>query len=217
MFSLLLVWGIMVQKEGAIMNWEQFAVKVMSISKIGLKFSKDDYALENYEELERISREMLNSLPIEPIAKNLYERDLYPTPNVSVRVLLFDNEGRLLMVKEKAEDKWAVPGGWCDVFESPKENAIKEVKQEAGFDIEIDRLVGIFQREKYKDYPTLVSEYVHYFVGHIVNGVARHNHETTDVAFFEVDHLPELSKKTTRLEIGRALEVALYGGEAAFD
>lgn len=199
------------------MNWEQFAVKVMSISKIGLKFSKDDYALENYEELERISRDMLNLLPIEPIAKNLYERDLYPTPNVSVRVLLFDNQGRLLLVKEKVEDKWAVPGGWCDVFESPKENAIKEVKQEAGFDVEIDRLVGVFQREKYKDYPTLVSEYVHYFVGHIVNGTAMHNHETTEVAFFEVDRLPELSKKTTRLEIGRALEVALYGGDAAFD
>lgn len=199
------------------MNWEQFAVKVMSISKIGLKFSKDDYALENYEELERISRDMLNLLPIEPIAKNLYERDLYPTPNVSVRVLLFDNQGRLLLVKEKVEDKWAVPGGWCDVFESPKENAIKEVKQEAGFDVEIDRLVGVFQREKYKDYPTLVSEYVHYFVGHIVNGTAMHNHETTEVAFFEVDRLPELSKKTTRLEIGRAMEVALYGGDAAFD
>ena len=199
------------------MYWEQFAVKVMSISKIGLKFSKDEYALENYEELERISREMLNSLPIEPIAINLYERDLYPTPNVSVRVLLFDNEGRLLLVKEKAEDKWAVPGGWCDVFESPKENGIKEVKQEAGFDVEIDRLVGVFQREKYKDYPTLVSEYVHYFVCLIVNGVARHNHETTDVAFFAIDHLPELSKKSTRLEIGRALQVALYGGDAAFD
>jgi ADP-ribose pyrophosphatase YjhB (NUDIX family) len=199
------------------MNWEQFAVKVMSISKIGLKFSKDEYALENYEELERISREMLNSLPIEPIAINLYERDLYPTPNVSVRVLLFDDEGRLLLVKEKVEDKWAVPGGWCDVFESPKENGIKEVKQESGFDVEIDRLVGVFQREKYKDYPTLVSEYVHYFVGHIVNGVALHNHETTDVAFFAIDHLPELSKKSTRLEIGRALQVALYGGDAAFD
>ncbi len=199
------------------MNWEQFAVRVMSISKIGLKFSKDDYALENYEELERISREMLNSLPIEPIAKNLYERDLYPTPNVSVRVLLFDNEGRLLLVKEKVEDKWAVPGGWCDVFESPKENAIREVKQEAGFDVEIDRLLGVFQREKYKDYPTLVSEYVHYFVGHIVNGVARHNHETTEVEFFAIDRLPELSKKSTRLEIGRALQVALYGGDAAFD
>lgn len=199
------------------MNWEQFAVKVMSISKIGLKFSKDEFALENYEELERISREMLNSLPIEPIAVNLYERDLYPTPNVSVRVLLFDNEGRLLLVKEKAEDKWAVPGGWCDVFESPKENGIKEVKQEAGFDVEIDRLVGVFQREKYKDYPTLVSEYVHYFVGHIVNGAARHNHETSDVAFFAIDRLPELSKKSTRLEIGRALQVALYGGDAAFD
>lgn len=207
----------MLQKEGAFMNWEQFAVKVMSISKIGLKFSKDEYALENYEELQTISREMLNTLPIEPIHKNLFERDLYPTPNVSVRVLLFDDQGHLLMVKEKSEDKWAVPGGWCDVFESIRENAVKEVKQEAGFDIEIDRLVGIFQREKYKDYPTLVSEYVHYFVGHIVNGEPKHNHETTEVAFFDIGQLPELSKKTTIMEISRALQVALHGGDVTFD
>lgn len=207
----------MLQKEGAYMNWEQFAVKVMSISKIGLKFSKDEYALENYEELQKLSREMLNTLPIEPVSKNYYERDLYPTPNVSVRVLLFDEQGRLLLVKEKSEAKWAVPGGWCDVFESPKENAVREVKQEAGFDVEIDRLVGVFQREKYKDYPTLVSEYVHYFTGRIINGTARHNHETTDVAFFDIDDLPELSKKTTKTEIGRALHVALHGGDVACD
>lgn len=208
---------IIIQKEGEKMNWEQYAAKVLSVSKIGLKYSKDPYAIENYEALEILSKEMLNELPGVSIHKNLYERDIYPTPNISVRVLVTNEKNQLLMVKENVEGKWAVPGGWCDVFETVSENAIKEVKQESGYDVKLNRLLGVFQRERYKDYPTLVSEVVHYFSASVIGGGPLHNHETSEVQWFDFHQLPELSKKTTSKEIQRALHVLIHQLDVEFD
>lgn len=191
------------------MNWEQYVVKVLSICKIGLKYSQDPYARENYETLQTLSATILNELPIPSITGNFYERDIYPTPNISVRVIVLDSDQRMLMVKEVAEQKWAVPGGWVDIFETVKEAAIKEVKQETGLDVSIVRLLAVLQRERYKDYPTLVSEVVHYFYARVDSGVLTPSHETDEVAWFPLNQLPELSKKTTKEEISRALHVLL--------
>lgn len=199
------------------MNWEQFAAKVLSVSKIGLKYSKDPYALENYKELEDLSIKMINEVAIPDLEKTIYERDIYPTPNVSVRVLIFNEQGQLLMVKEKDDGGWAVPGGWCDVFYSPKENAKKEVSEETGLTVQIDKLLAVFQREKYKDYPTIVSEYVQYFSASVVSGTMHQNHEVSEVRFFSVNELPNLSRKTTITELTRALNVYYGKEEVQFD
>jgi|SRR5690554_5298051 len=199
------------------MHWEQYAMKVLSICKIGLKFSKDPYAIENYKELQDISKEMLNTLHVYPIKDNFYERDIYPTPNLSVRVLVFNKQQQLLMVKEAMDGKWAVPGGWVDVFDTASQAAISEVKQETGLDIKITRLLAIMQRERYKDYPTLVSEVVHYFLGEYQNGELTPSHETTDVQWISIDNLPELSKKTTQIEVECAIDVALNNKDVYFD
>ena len=71
------------------------------------------------------------------------------------------------------------------VFESPKQNAIKEVKQETGLDVEIVRLCAIMQRELYKSKPTMISEYVMYFLAEIKGGDLQFNHELMDIGFFD--------------------------------
>lgn len=207
----------MCKKEGIFMHWEQYVMKVLSICKIGLKFSKDPYAIENYRELQDLSRDMLNSLHVYPIKDNFYERDIYPTPNLSVRVIVFNDKKQLLMVKEAMDGKWSVPGGWVDVFDTASHAAISEVKQETGLDIKVVKLLAVMQRERYKDYPTLVSEVVHYFLGEYQNGVLTPSHETTDVRWVSLDDLPELSKKTTKKEIERAVDVAINNKEVTFD
>ncbi len=194
-----------------------FISKVLAICRIGQKYTKDDYARENYEELERLALETLHEYTGNDHERNIYVHDVYATPNVSVRVMVFNDENKLLMVKEKQDGNWAVPGGWCDVFESASESGIKEVKQEAGLDIEITQLLGIFQRERYKDYPTLISEYVHYFSGKIVSGELKHNHETLDVGFFDFNDLPTLSKKNTIMELQKAYQVYTGQSPVQFD
>ncbi len=199
------------------MHWEQFAMKVLSICKIGIKYSKDPYAIENYKELQDLSVDMLNSLNIYPIKDNFYERDIYPTPNLSVRVIVLNKQNQILMVKEVMDGKWAIPGGWVDVFDAPSQAAINEIKQEAGIDVRLVRLLAVMQRERYKDYPTLVSEMVHYFLAVHENGDLQTSHETSEVAWFDIERLPELSKKTTKIEIERALDVALNNKDTYFD
>jgi|LSQX01.3.fsa_nt_gb ADP-ribose pyrophosphatase YjhB (NUDIX family) len=207
----------MIPEEGIFLHWEQYVMKVLSVCKIGLKYSKDPYAIENYKQLQNLSNEMLERQQNYPKKDNFYERDIYPTPNLSVRVLVFNEHQELLMVKERSDGKWAVPGGWVDVFDTPAQAAVSEVQQEAGLHVKIVRLLAIMQREKYKDYPTLVSETVHYFLGEYVNGELTPSHETLEVAYFNINQLPELSKKTTAQEIKTAFDVLFNNRPTYFE
>lgn len=198
------------------MKWHEYVMRIMSIARIGQKYTHDDYARENYEELEKLSLDMLNQVSVEPYEKNIFERDIYPTPNVSVRVMI-KQDNQLLMVKEKQDGGWAVPGGWCEVYLSLSENAKKEVKEETGLDVEMTQVLAIMQREKYKDYKSIVSEYVVYVAAHILGGEIQGNHEVTDVGFFNFEQLPELSKKNTITELTRAYNVLLGNKPVQFD
>lgn len=199
------------------MEWNHFLSKLLSISKIGLKFSKDPYALENYQELQDLvvlqSKEV-NQM-IDPV--KLYPKDTYPTPNVSVRVMIFNEKNQLLLVQEKSDNGYAVPGGWCDVFESARQNAIKEAKQETGLDVEIVRLCAIMQRELYKSKPTMISEYVLYFLAEIKGGTLSYNHELSDIGFFDYNALPVLSFKTSQRELDIAMDVIRHQKDVYFD
>lgn len=199
------------------MFWEQYVMKVLSICKIGLKYSKDPFALENYSELEKISLELVNGAQSFPNQGNFYKRDIYPTPNLSVRIIVFNEQGKLLMVKEVADEKWAVPGGWVDVFDTPSEAAVSEVLQETGLTIKPTRLLAVMQRERYKDYPTLVSETVHFFLGEMISGELTKSHETSEVCWIDWNDLPELSRKTSKNEIKIAIDVALNHKDTYFE
>jgi len=198
------------------MKWEEYASRVLAICRIGQKYSKDPYALENYQELEELSLKMMEGRTEPELVRNLYVRDVYPTPSSTVRVLVFNPQGRLLMVKED-DGGWAVPGGWCEVFYSLQKNAVKEVFEEAGIHCEIQALIGVFQREKYKDYPTLVSEYVHYFWATTTDETLHHNHEVSEAGFFDLKELPPLSRKNTEAELRQALAYIKTGQQVPFD
>lgn len=198
------------------MKYEEYVARCQALAKIGLKFSKDPYAIENYEELEKISGQMMSELINDEVI-NIYDRDIYPTPSSSVRVIVFNEHNELLMVQERQDFGYAVPGGWCEVFETLREAAIKEVRQETGFDVEIVRLLAIFQRERYKDYPSVVSEQVHYFLAKIVGGGIKANHEIMNVKFFSLDEICDLSRKNTNKELDTALKVAIENLEVYCD
>lgn len=207
----------MKQKAGEAMNWEQFTSKVLGVSRIGQKFTKDPYALENYEELEKLAVAVLQENVDPDIRINIYERDIYPTPNTSVRVIVFNEAGEILLVKEADSGKWSIPGGWCDLFESSSESGKKEVLQETGLNVRIDRLLAVLQREKYKDYKTLISEYVHYYSATILDGSLNPNHEIIEAGFFLMDELPQLSRKSSYIEIMKALAVYRRERDVDFD
>ena len=194
----------------------QFIIKVAAISKIGLLFSKDPYAIENYNELQNLSKELIEDLGKFKIdGPNYFSRDIYPTPNVSVRALIFNDRKQLLLVKEASLGTWSLPGGWCDLFETPSEAIIKEVIQEAGIHIKVDRLLGISDRIKYKTNKKW-SEYAVMFLATIIEDTKVFGHEVSQVGFFDINSLPELSFKSNQEEIKRAI-AAIEDNTSYFD
>ncbi len=194
----------------------QFIIKVQAISKIGLMFSKDPYALENYQELQELSKQIIEDYGNLKISgPNFFARDIYPTPNISVRALILNSKNQLLLVKESSLGTWSLPGGWCDLFETPSEAIIKEVIQEAGIHMKVTRLLGISDRTKYKANKNW-SEYALMFLGEIIEDTKAFGHEVSEVGFFDLNNLPELSFKSTEVEIKRALK-AIEANTAFFD
>lgn len=180
---------------------------MQSIAKIGLKFSEDPYALENYQEIQEISSAMLEQYTNENLEHdNYFVRDIYPTPNVSVRVLV-EHENKLLFVRERKEKKYSLPGGWCDVFKTAKENALAEVLQESGYIVELDRVLAIFNRGNHTKTKTSISEYSIVFSAKIIGGQATLSHETDRVEFYDRGNLPELSQKNSRHELDLVMDI----------
>lgn len=189
-----------------------YILKIQSIAKIGLVHSKDPYALTNYQQINDLSADFLEHfLEVKLDRPNYFKRDIYPTPNVSVRTVILDqSRKRLLMVREKNEGAYSLPGGWADLYDSPSQTAINESKQEAGADIEIVRLVGIANRTPFKT-PASIPEYVIVFEGKLIGDLKEHEYETDDVSWFDINQLPQISKKTTKGELMRFISATVQG------
>jgi len=194
-----------------------YIVKIQSIAKIGLVFSKDPYAITNYQQINDISLEMLEKfVEIKLDRPNFFQRDIYPTPSISVRTIIFnEDKSKVLMVREKELQAYSLPGGWADLYDTPSETAKNESKQEAGVDIQIIRLVGLTSRTPFKSNKN-VPEYVAIFEAKATSELGEHEYETDDVNWFDVDNLPLISRKTSEEELKRFI-FAAKNGETIYD
>ena len=194
-----------------------YIVKIQSIAKIGLVFSKDPYAITNYQQINDISLDMLEKfMEVKFDRPNYFQRDIYPTPSISVRTIIFnEDKSKVLMVREKELQAYSLPGGWADLYDTPSETAKNESKQEAGVDIEIIRLVGLTSRTPFKSNKN-VPEYVAIFEAKATSELGEHEYETDDVNWFDVNNLPLISRKTSKEELERFI-FAAKNGETIYD
>ena len=142
-------------------QWLQWAKRIQAIAQTGIAFSKDIYDIERYEELRNISVEIIakhTDLEIGKIKDLFADAKGYQTPKVDIRGVVFRN-GQILMVKEKNDNKWALPGGFCDVGLSPSENVVKEIKEESGFIVKPIRLLALLDKNKHPHPPDLQHYY----------------------------------------------------------
>lgn len=190
-----------------------YLIKVQSICKIGLLYSKDPYAITNYKGINRLTLNLLEDfINVKFNRPNYFHRDIYPTPNLSVRTVIFNKERtKVLMVREVKDHTYSLPGGWCDLYDSPSEAAKKECLQEAGATVNITHLVGIIDRipnKEYKNNLNDVPEYILVFEGVIKGELQEHEYETDDVKFFNINDLPKISNKTSYKQLNRILSAA---------
>ena len=186
-----------------------YIIKIQSIAKIGLIYSKDPYAISNYQEINDLSLKFLEEfLEVKFDRPNFFSRDIYPTPNISVRCLIFnEDKTEVLMVREVATQTYSLPGGWADLYNTASETAKIESRQEAGADVEIIKLVALLDRTPFKKAGS-IPEYMAVFEGKLKGPLHEHEYETDDVGFFKINQLPEVSRKTSHEEIRRLIEAA---------
>ena len=124
-----------------ILDW---AMKIKSISQIGLAYTKDPYDKERYQQLEEVATQMLETkldMNNEKIVKVFCNESGYRTPKIDTRAAIIKNN-KILLVHEN-NDTWSLPGGWCDEDQSIVSNTLKEIKEETGLDASIIKLVAI--------------------------------------------------------------------------
>lgn len=125
----------------------------------------------------------------------------YQTPKIDTRGVVFNAEGRVLLVQEAADGRWALPGGYVDIDQTLMGNTAKEVREEAGYTVIPKRLI-LVQDRRFREAPLALSISRFFFECELVGGRFEPNPETLDCGFFALDSLPPLcTRKTSREQI----------------
>jgi len=176
-------------------KWLEWAKRLQAIAQTGLTYGKDVYDIERYEDLRRISVDILaeyTTVPRERIELAFANDPGYATPKTDIRAVAF-REGRILLVREKLDGAWSLPGGWADIGLSPSEVAVKETKEESGFDVAPARLLAVLDKKFHGHPPEPYHVYKMFILCEIEGGEAAGGTETSEVGFFGRDELPALS------------------------
>ena len=189
-------------------RWLDWCQRLQAIAQTGLTFARDPYDRERYEALREIAVEMLAAgSDAEPaVIRDLLAAETgYATPKVDVRAVVFRDD-KLLLVRERSDGGWTLPGGWADVAASPAENVVREVREESGYEVRADRLLAVYDRSLHPHEPPFPFHiYKLFMLCTLVGGAAASTLETDDVGFFGEHELPELS--LTRITRGQVLRM----------
>lgn len=178
-------------------KWLYWAKQLQSLAQTGLEFTENPYDRERYNRIRELSLEIMNEytgLEMKRLADLFANESGYQTPKIDVRAAIFNKREEILLVREKADNKWSLPGGWADIELSLKENLIKEAREEAGAEIIPKRVIGIFDRNRYVDDDFPYSAYKIFVECDLVTSNFSKNTETSDHGFFTQYNLPELSE-----------------------
>lgn len=176
--------------------WLDWAKRLQAVAQTGLTYAQGVYDVERYTEIRRIASEMMaagSGIHDASRIADLFAREKgYATPKVDVRGAVF-RDGRILLVKEREDGCWTLPGGWADIGDSPSVAAIREVREESGYEVAPRKLALVFDRDRHGHPPLPFHVYKLFFVCELVGGAPSPNHETEGVDFFAEDAIPPLS------------------------
>jgi ADP-ribose pyrophosphatase YjhB (NUDIX family) len=190
-------------------KWLDWAKQLQSLAQAGLAYSKDIYDVERFELIRNISVEMLSQQTgMEmTVIKDLFASETgYATPKVDIRAVIF-KDNKILMVKENSDGSWALPGGWADIGLTPSEVAVKEVKEESGFDVKAVKLLAVMDMKCHPHPPSPFHIYKMFIQCEIIGGQPMKGLETSAVEFFAENKLPPLSiARNTQAQIEMAFK-----------
>lgn len=172
------------------------AQRIRALSQNGLVYSLSEYDTERYEELSRLSDEitaLATGLTPGEVAGGYRPAREYVTPKVDIRAVVFNEKDEILLVREKADGRWSLPGGWSDVGYSPKEVAVKEVREETGLEVSPVRLLAVMDMSKHPHPAIPYYVYKFFILCAWEGGTFTEAFDILGKGFFPLDALPPLS------------------------
>lgn len=179
-------------RTGSVLEW---ARKVQAIAQNGLAFTKDPFDRERYTQLQELVAGLLSrelEIPLDSARAFWTGETGYATPKVDVRGAVFAGE-RVLLVRERSDGRWTLPGGWVDVNDAPSEAVVREIHEESGYRARAVKLAALVDKNRHPHPPGVHHIYKLLFLCELTGGAAATSEETDAVEFFPVSALPELS------------------------
>ncbi len=178
-------------------RWLSWAKRLHAIASTGLHFGAADYDKERYAEIGAIAGDMLAMLgevPLTRISELVPDfAQGYATPKIDVRGAVFSGE-RVLLVRERADGLWTLPGGYADVGLSAAENVEKEISEEANLTVKARQLYAVRHKSKHAYQPDVRDFYKFFFLcEQIDDELPVAGAECLDAGYFALDDLPDLS------------------------
>ncbi len=202
-------------------KWLEWASRLQSIAQAGLTFGENQYDLDRYQQIRNLSVEIMHEytdVSHEKIRDLFASETGYQTPKVDIRASVF-MEDKILMVREKIDGAWSLPGGWADVNSSVGESAIRECLEEAGAKVKPKRVIAIQHANRHCNtlYPYTI--YKVFVECELIENNFTENTETFEAGFFPVDSLPPLStERNSKSQIEMCFEAKRHNVfEAVFD
>lgn len=201
-------------------KWLDVSRALQSIARAGLTYTHDDYDMERFEQILQISKDIVGHFSDIKMSKihGLYDLEQgYLTPKVDVRAVVFRAD-KILMVQEKIDDRWSLPGGWADVGLTASEVVVKEAKEESGLDVQATKLLAVFDKKCHAHPPEFYYVYKMFFLCEELGGVPAGGLETSRVAFFGEHELPELStNRNTKAQLKTMFRLRTHPADTLFD
>ena len=175
-------------------KWIEWAREIFSLSQAGLAYSKNEFDIERYKRLQEITAEIIESGSDVSKGSALESFSMqagYATPKIDVRgAVVRDN--KILLIQERMDGRWAMPGGWADLGNSPASVAEREVWEESGYRVRAEKVVAVLDANRIEP-----MEFYHafkiVFLCRLIGGEPQVSYETLAVDFFDLNELPPLS------------------------
>ena len=194
-------------------QWLEWAKELQDISQCALAYCKDKFDIERFQRIRDISAEMAASvvdMPFETVRDMFCAGTGYQTARMETRAAVI-RDGKILLVQE-ARGKWARPGGWQDYDRTVRENAVKEVLEEAGMTVRPTRLIALHDYHRHNEFKVRFPYNIckAFVLCEYVSGEFQPNIETLGCGFFAPDEIPEAlaTGKTTKEQIEMCFRAA---------
>ena len=176
---------------------------MLATAQTGLTYSQDPHDKERYQALRRLGSRILAEHTATDRARieTLFAAETgYATPKVGVRGAVFDEQGRILLIRETADEhRWSLPGGWAEVNQTPAQSVVREIFEESGYHARPLKLAAVWDRARQAHPPAPYSVVRLFFVCALEGGEPRTSLETSGHGWFHEADVP------AELSLGRTL------------